>query len=81
MDNERKQYTEEDHGRDRKIKSEFFFLHPDIAGQPSDPVHLVVKEIDQQSHHNNDHSKTNDIFSCILIHFCNLQTVDGRRID
>jgi hypothetical protein len=39
-----------------------------------------VKEINEQSNHNDNRSKTNDILSCVLIHFCNLQTVAGRRI-
>jgi hypothetical protein len=76
VDKKSKQQTGQDHSSNRKIKAKMLLFHPDISRQSSDPVKLIVQKVDQDPDDNDHQAKEHDIFSCILIHFCNLQTVD-----
>ena len=49
-----KQDTNEDHSGNGKIKAEIFPFNPDIARQPSDPVQLIGKEVQNNAGDNYD---------------------------
>jgi hypothetical protein len=70
------QKAKQDHGGNGKVKPEILLFHPDIARQAADPGEFVVEKIDQEADYNNNYSKANDIFSCVLIHF--LQFTNNR---
>src|SRR5688572_10372675 len=61
-------YTQEDHRRQRKVKPEIFPFHPDISGQPADPVKPVMKKINDNPDCNNGNSCKNNIFSSFRVH-------------
>lgn len=66
---QRDQKTNKNHGSDRQIKSEIFFLNFYVAGQAANPMQFVVKEVNHQTDNNEDRSKANNVFPCVLIHF------------
>ena len=68
VDNYGEQYAEQDHGGNRKIKPEIFFLHPDIARKATDPMKFIVKKIDDNAYHDNAGADDYDPFSGICVH-------------
>jgi hypothetical protein len=72
LDNEGQQNRKNNHGRNRKIKPEVFSLYPNVTGQMSDPVQLIMKKINDYSGDKNDRPCQHNIFSDLGIHgFCN----------
>jgi hypothetical protein len=62
------QYTCNDHGGDWKIKTEIFFFNPDITRQSAYPVKLIMKEINNNSHQQDNNTCQNDPFPSIAAH-------------
>jgi hypothetical protein len=63
-----KQNTKNDHGGDGKIKAEVFLFNPDVTGQMAYPMQFIVKEVNNQSDHNNGAANEHNIFTGIGIH-------------
>jgi hypothetical protein len=64
--------TKNDHGSNRKIKSEIFFFNPDISGQSPDPMQLIMKKINDHSDCNNEYANNDDPFPCFTVHTAKL---------
>jgi hypothetical protein len=62
------QYTCNDDGGNREIKTKFFLFNPDITWQPAYPVKFIVKEINHDTNKGNNEAGTNDPFSCYTVH-------------
>jgi hypothetical protein len=61
-------YAKNYHGGDREIKFEIFFFNSNIAGQPADPMQLIMKKINDHAN-KNYHDPANDhIFTGIAVH-------------
>lgn len=60
--------TEKYHSRNGEIKPEIVSFNPDIAGQPADPVQLIVKEINKHPDNYNRQSGDNDILARFTVH-------------
>ena len=65
--------TEQDHCNNRKIKPEIFFFDSYITGKPPDPVQFIMKKINDDTDQDNDHSNSNDPFTCFAVHVAKLK--------
>ena len=55
--------AEDDHGGNREIKTKVLPFNTDVSRQATDPVQLVVKEVDRHPCNHNEHSCCNNIFT------------------
>jgi hypothetical protein len=62
------QNTKKDHGRDGKIKAKIFFFYANITRQVTDPVQLIMEEIDDQPYYHHSAPDEHNIFAGIGIH-------------
>ena len=67
------QKAEEDHSGNGKIKPAVFSFYADITRESPYPVQLIMKKINDDPNHNNQYAKSDDIFSCLLFHYCKAQ--------
>lgn len=63
MYNQRKQQAQQDHGGQRKVELKIFFFNSYISRQSSNPVELVMKEVNNYTNHNYSNADKNQIFS------------------
>ena len=68
MDQDGNNYAKNHHGSDREIKFESFFFNSDITGQPSDPMQLIMKKINDHANKNYHDPAYDNIFSGIAVH-------------
>jgi hypothetical protein len=78
LEDRRQHEAENDHGCNRKIKTEIFLFNPYIPGQAADPVKFIVKKIDQYPHHYDHQPNNNDVFAGIAAHEYKINPYGGR---
>jgi hypothetical protein len=68
LNNGSNEQTKNDQSSDGKIKTEILFFNPDIAREPADPMQLIMKEVNNNTCHNDDHPDHNDPFTRFIVH-------------